>query len=92
MLMIVHLSFLKDPWFMADSIFLKSNKRIEALMTVMTLCLLVYNYAQFKVRQSLKDTNSTLPNQIYKEVKNPTLKWLFQLMEDINIVRIWITC
>ena len=83
--------FLKDPWFMADSVFLKSNKRIEALMMVMTLCLLVYNYAQFKVRQSLKDTNSTLPNQIDKEVKNPTLKWLFQLMEDINIVRIWIT-
>jgi transposase len=35
--------FLKDPWFMLDSVFLKSPKRIEALMMVMTLCLLVYN-------------------------------------------------
>jgi transposase len=28
--------FLKDPWFMVDSIFLKLPKRIEALMMVMT--------------------------------------------------------
>jgi transposase len=38
--------FLKDPWFMVDSIFLKTPQRIEALMMVMTLCLLVYNVAQ----------------------------------------------
>jgi transposase len=35
--------FLKDPWFMVDSIFLKLPKRIEALMMIMALCLLVYN-------------------------------------------------
>ena len=35
--------FLKDPWFMMDSFFVKKRQRIEALMMVMTLCLLVYN-------------------------------------------------
>ena len=29
--------FIKDPWFMVDSIFLKLPRRIEALMMVMTL-------------------------------------------------------
>ncbi|MCC5791507.1 MAG: IS1634 family transposase, partial [Legionellaceae bacterium] len=28
--------FLKDPWFMIDSFFVKTRRRIEALMTIMT--------------------------------------------------------
>jgi len=43
--------FLKDPWFMVDSIFLKSTKRIEALMMLMTLFLLVYNIGQYRLRK-----------------------------------------
>jgi transposase len=80
--------FLKDPWFMVDSIFLKSPKRIEALMMVMTLCLLVYNVAQYRLRQRLKDEKETLPNQLNKPVQNPTLRWIFQLMEGISFVRL----
>lgn len=79
--------FIKDPWFMVDSIFLKSPKRIEALMMVMTLCLLVYNIAQYKLRQSLKEKNDTVPNQLGKPIKNPTMRWIFQIMEGIGIVR-----
>jgi transposase len=45
--------FLKDPWFMVDSVFLKSPQRISALMVVMTLCLLVYNIAQYNLRLRL---------------------------------------
>ena len=47
--------FIKDPWFMVDSIFLKSAKRIEALMMVMTLCLMVYNISQYKLRKTLEE-------------------------------------
>lgn len=79
--------FLKDPLFMVDSIYLKSTKRIEALMMVMTLCLFVYNYSQFRVRKKLETLDMTLPNQLEKEVKNPTTKWLFQLMGGVGIVR-----
>lgn len=78
--------FLKDPWFMLDSIFLKLPKRIEALMMVMTLCLLVYNVGQYKLRKRLKENNITLPNQLGKEISNPTLKWIFQIMEGIDVV------
>lgn len=78
--------FLKDPWFMVDSIFLKTPRRIEALMMVMTLCLMVYNIGQHRLRCGLKDKNETLPNQINKQIENPTLRWIFQIMEGISIV------
>ena len=78
--------FLKDPWFMVDSIFLKLPRRIEALMMVMTLCLMVYNVGQYKLREKLDEEKETLPNQLGKEVKNPTLRWIFQIMEGIGLV------
>ena len=74
---------------MVDSVFLKSTKRIEALMMVMTLCVLVYNFAQHKLRTSLvQKNNATIPNQLNKPIQNPTLRWVFQLMEGISIVRL----
>lgn len=80
--------FLKDPWFINDKIFLKSKKRIEALSMVMTLCLLVYNYAQYFVRNKLKEQNEFLPNQLGKPVQNPTMRWIFQMMTGVSIVKI----
>ena len=79
--------FLKDPWFMVDSFFVKTRRRIEALMMIMTLCLLVYNFAQYRVRKKLQETGDTVPNQLNKPINNPTGKWLFQCMEGIAIVR-----
>ena len=79
--------FLKDPWFMLDSVFLKKPERVSSLMMVMTLCLMVYNVAEYRLREVLKSNQETLPNQKGKEVSNPTLRWVFQLMEGINIVR-----
>lgn len=78
--------FLKDPWFMVNSFFLKLPSRIEALMMVMTLCLMVYNVGQHRIRSALREANDTLPNQINKPIQNPTLKWIFQMMEGISIV------
>ena len=79
--------FLKDPWFMVDSFFVKTRRRIEALMMIMTLCLLVYNFSQYRVRKTLKDKQETVPNQLGKPIDNPTVKWLFQCMEGISIIR-----
>jgi transposase len=81
--------FLKDPWFMVDSIFLKLPKRIEALMMIMTLTLLVYNVGQYRLRQQLKANKTTLPNQLGKQVQNPTLRWIFQIMEGIGLVHFY---
>jgi transposase len=81
--------FLKDPWFMLNSVFLKRPNRVSALMMVMTLCLMVYNVAEYRLRKSLKAEKETLPNQKGKEIDSPTLRWVFQLMEGINIVRFY---
>jgi len=77
--------FLKDPWFMVNSFFLKKRKRIEALMMIMTLCLFVYNLAQYRIRKALKKHHQTIPNQKGKEFQKPTLKWIFQIMEGIGV-------
>jgi transposase len=55
-------------------------------MMVMTLCLMVYNVAQYHLRQCLKDQNDVLPNQLGKPVQNPTLKWIVELMNVIAVV------
>lgn len=81
--------FLKDPWFMVDEIFLKLPRRIEALMMIMTLTLLVYNVGQYWLREKLKKEETTLPNQLGKEVQNPTLRWVFQIMEGVGVVQFY---
>ena len=66
--------FLKDPQFVAASFFVKKPERVEALLFIMTLCLSVYAAIEYKARQVLIKTNQTLPNQINKQVKNPTAR------------------
>jgi len=78
--------FLKDPWFMADTLFLKTPRRIEALMAIMTLCLLIYNLAQYRFRLKLQEQKELIPNQKNKPTQNPTLHWIFQLFEGITAV------
>jgi transposase len=80
--------FIKDPCFQVSSVFLKTAERIEALTMIMTLCIMVYNVAQFKVREALKANEDTLPNQSGKQVQNPTIRWLFRLMNGVTVVRI----
>lgn len=78
--------FLKDPFFMVDKIYLKLPSRIAGLMMVMNLTLLVYNVGQYKVREELAKRGEKLPNQLGKEIDNPTLRWIFQLLEGIGII------
>lgn len=80
--------FLKDSTFLIDKIYLKTPNRIAALTAVMALSLMVYNSAEFEMRRALKSKTLTLPNQLKKEVENPTLKWVFKLMDGITIVHI----
>lgn len=56
----------------------------------MTLSLLVYSIAQRKLRQALQAQIKVIPNQINKPTQTPTLRWVFQLLEGIDIIRITI--
>lgn len=78
--------FLKDPLFFVSSLFLKKPSRIEALLMIMTLSLFVYSIAQRRIRKNLSAQNQTIPNQIDKPVQRPTLRWIFQLFEGINMI------
>jgi transposase len=71
--------FIKDDTFQVDSVFLKTPARIEALMMVMTLCLMVYGVSEYELQQSMKASGSTIRNQVNKPTNKPSLKWVFFL-------------
>src|ERR671918_411668 len=64
--------FLKDPQFLAASLYLKKPERIMALLMVMTVCLLVYAALEYRIRTALKEQDATFPNQKGQPVQNPT--------------------
>ena len=80
--------FLKDPLFLASSIFVKKPERVIALSFVMVLCLLVYRLAEHLLRRQLAATEQTLPNQINKPTNRPTMRWIFQCFEGIDLLHI----
>lgn len=78
--------FLKDPQFIASSLFVKKPERVEALLFIMTLCLTVYAALEYKLRQQLAQQEETLPNQLAKPVQNPTMRWVFALFNGIHLL------
>lgn len=80
--------FLKDALFFTSSLFIKKPSRIMGLLFIMTLSLLVYSIAQRRMRNKLAEQNEVLPNQINLPSKQPTLRWVFQLMEGVSLVEI----
>ena len=79
-------AFLKDPLFLASSVFVKKPERIVALGLVMVLCLLVYRLAEHRLREQLAATGQTVPNQLSKPTDRPTMRWIFQCFEGISLV------
>ena len=79
--------FLKDPLFFVSSLFLKKPSRIDALLMIMLLSLLVYSIAQRRMRATMKQQNATVPSQINQPNPSPTLRWIFQCFEGINLVQ-----
>ena len=79
--------FLKDPMFLADSIFLKSRERIQALALIMGLCLLVYNLGQRELRSALVRRGEMVKNQLGKETNSPTLRWIFQQFQAVHLLK-----
>lgn len=80
--------FLKDPLFFADSLFLKSPGRIMALIMVMVLALLVYSLAERKLRLALQQNAESIPDQKGRPTQNPTLRWVFQTFEGLDVLSV----
>jgi transposase len=80
--------FLKDPVFLASSVFLKKPERIVALGLIMVLCLLVYRLAEHRLRTRLVETEQTIPDQLNRPTARPTMRWIFQCFEGIELLHI----
>jgi transposase len=80
--------FLKDPQFLASSLYLKKPERIMALLMVMTVCLLVYAALEYRMRAALKEHEATFPDQKGQRIQNPTARWVFHYFVGIHVLRI----
>jgi transposase len=78
--------FLKDPLFLASSLYLKKPQRIMALLMVMTVCLLVYAALEYRIRTALKARQATFPDQKGQPSQNPTARWVFQYFVGIHLL------
>jgi len=80
--------FLKDDTFNVSDVYLKNEKRIEALAMVMVLCLLLYSVLEWRLREKLREEEKTVRSQVGKPVQNPTMKWVFYKFLGVTEVRI----
>jgi len=80
--------FLKDPQFLASSLYLKKLERIMALLMIMKVCLLVYAALEYRMRTALKDHGATFPDQKGKPVQNPTARWMFHYFVGIHLLSV----
>jgi transposase len=81
---------LKDPLFFAHSLFVKKPERIMALIMIMGLALLIYALAERLLRQALVAHDETVPDQKGKPTQKPTMRWVFQLFEGIDVLSVWL--
>ena len=75
--------FLKDPEFLADSIFVSKNEHIQALLMIMTLGLAVFSGLECKLRNAMKESNVQLPNQTVKLTDKITMRYVFQIFSTV---------
>lgn len=80
--------FLKSPDFLTSSFFLKKPERIEALLMVMTSCLMVYASIEYQIRKTLSDNNESFPDMKKKPTQKPTAKWVFFCFQGISVLTI----
>ena len=78
--------FLKSPDFLTSAIYLKNPERIEALLMVMTCCVMVYASLEHQIRKTLKDNVCYFPDQKKNPSQTPTTHWVFQCFENITVL------
>lgn len=80
--------FLKDPVFLASALFLRTPRRVMALLMVMTLCLLVYAALEWRIRRGLGETEEVIADQKGKPTSRPTTRWVFYVFEGIDVLAV----
>ena len=67
--------FLKDPFFFADSMFLKNESRIVAMAMIMGLALMIHSLAERKLRETPEKKDAVSQPLIFciKSTANPNM-------------------
>lgn len=60
-----------------------------ALIMIMGLALLIYALAERQLRLALETNNEKIPDQKGKLTSTPTIRWVFQTFEGIDILSVW---
>jgi transposase len=80
--------FLKSPDFLTSAFYVKKPERIEALLMVMTTCLMVYAALEHTIREQLKGQDEYFPDMKKKPTQTPTARWVFQCFAGIELLTI----
>ena len=75
--------FLKDKCFHVSEVYLKKEERIESLSMIMVLSLLIYSFAEWRLREKLRETGQSIPNQLNKPTQRPTMRWVFEIFMGV---------
>src|SRR5256885_506684 len=66
----------------------KARARHGGSRFIMVLCLLIYRLAEFRLRSRLAETQQTIPDQVQKPTVRPTMRWVFQCFEGIELLHV----
>lgn len=80
--------FLKSLDLLTSSLFLKKPERIEALLMIMTSCLMIYACVEYQMRKVLLENNASFPDMKKKPSQKPTAKWVFFCFQGISVLAI----
>jgi hypothetical protein len=59
-----------------------------ALLLSRVQCLLVYRLAEHRLREQLAATGQTIPSQVNKPTDRPTMRWVFQCFESVDLLHL----
>jgi len=76
---------LKSPKYM-NSVFLKTPKRVEAVVYLLLIGLMLLTIAELVVRENLKKTDDLVYGIDRRKLTRPTLTAIMQIMERIRVV------
>ncbi len=79
--------FIKGNSFHASEVYLENSDRIAALSMIMVLCLLVYSFTEWVIRETLRIEKKHIRDQKGKPTQKPSAKWMFFMFRRVRQIK-----
>ena len=79
--------FIKGNSFHASEVYLENSDRIAALSMIMVLCLLVYSFTEWVIRETLRIEKKNIRDQKGKPTQKPSAKWVFFMFRRVRQIK-----